>query len=435
MPSQGDWGPLAKGPARDPSAPLGRAASLSFLLLAAALPWSIAPISIAVVLCAALTVAVWWGRDGVRWERTPIDLPALAWVAALLIASAFALDPAGSFPRVKKGLLFAIVPIAAYHARDPRLARRAVAALLVSAAAATVYALVRFAHDGGSFPERVRGMAGHPLTYGGQATLLASLAMSLVARGPSRAWRIGATAFLALLLPALLGSYTRSAWIATFVAAGLILARTRARILPILVAIPIVAVLVAPGGYRERALSVLESRSVWNVERVHLWSSGATIFREHPVTGVGLQDLRSLLDRYRSPEAHEHHGHMHSIVVQVAVSMGIVGLAALVWLIAGLYRTAGRDWRAPIARADFGSALRLAAVAALTAFLVAGLVEWNLGDEELIDFLCVLVGLGFAASRWPRATDAPGSRSYDRCETLPRTPQTTGERPLPANRP
>jgi hypothetical protein len=39
-------------------------------------------------------------------------------------------------------------------------------------------------------------------------------------------------------------------------------------------------------------------------------------------------------------------------------------------------------------------------MASLTGFLVAGLFEWNLGDEELVDFLCVLVGTGYAASRW-----------------------------------
>jgi len=35
---------------------LVKASTLSFLLLAAALPWSVAPMSIALVLCAALTI-------------------------------------------------------------------------------------------------------------------------------------------------------------------------------------------------------------------------------------------------------------------------------------------------------------------------------------------------------------------------------------------
>jgi O-antigen ligase len=393
-----------------------RAASFSFLLLAAALPWSIAPISIAVVLCGALTLAAWWSPGGPRWYRTPIDVPALGWIAALLIASAFALEPERSFPRVTKGLLFAIIPVAAWHARDPRTAKRALAALLISAVPATIYALVRFVHEGGTFPVRVRGLVGHPLTYGGQATLLATVAMALIARGPSRRWRIGASAFLALLLPALLNTYTRSAWIATLVAACVIIGRTRARFLAVLTAVAALALAFAPGAYRERALSAFDSKSVWNVERLHMWTAGARMFRDHPITGVGLQDLGALYDRYRPPTSHEPHGHLHNVIVQVGASMGVIGLAALTWLLCGLLRTAGNRWRAPLPRGDLGSALRLAAMASLVAFLVAGLFEWNLGDEELVDFLCVVVGMGYAASRWGIAL----VRADDREEEAPR---------------
>jgi O-antigen ligase len=393
--------------------PLPRLAAFSFLLLVAALPWSIAPISIGVALCGALTLMVWWrpGPGRVGWARTPVDLPALGWLAALIVATLFALDPSGSAARVKKGLLFAIVPMAAYHARDARLARRAVIALFLSAVVATAYALVRFAADGGAFPARVRGMAGHPLTYGGQATLLAAVAIAVLLRGPDRRSRVAAGAFLMLLTPALLGSYTRSAWIATLVAACVILARTKARWIPVLGAAALAALFLLPGGYRQRAFSAFDSKSIWNVERVHLWDAGMRMFRDHPVTGVGLQDLHPLLERYRSPDAHERHGHLHSVPVQVAATMGVVGLVALAFLLLGLYRTAGHRWREPLPRSDLGSALRLAAVAALTAFVVAGLFEWNLGDEELVDFLCVLTGMGYAASGWAgRMEEWPAAR-------------------------
>src|SRR5256885_2778403 len=157
------------------SSAIERSAALSFLLLAAALPWSLAPMAIAVALCGALTLAVWWLPGGVRWVRTPLDLPALGWIAALIVATVASQDPSGSAGRITKGLLLAIVPVAAYHARDPKLARRAVVLLLASAAIATIYALAKFVAQGGAFPVRVRGAVGHPLTYGGQAMLLATV--------------------------------------------------------------------------------------------------------------------------------------------------------------------------------------------------------------------------------------------------------------------
>ncbi len=392
------------------AARLERAAAVSFLLFAATLPWSVAPISIGVVLCGALTLACWWRPGGVRWVRTPLDLPALGWLAALVLASLFALDPSGSWPNVKKGLLLAVVPVAAAHARDERTARRALAALLRSAAAATVNALVRFAHDGGAFPARVRGLVGHPLTYGGQAMFLLSLGAAIALRVRDRRWRTGAVALSLLVMPALLGSFTRSAWIGTLVAFAVIVARTRARWLPILAGAAVAILLLLPSGYRTRALSAFDTKSSWNVERLLLWDAGLTMFRDHPATGVGLQDLHPMIERYRKPGAHETHGHLHNVVMQVGATMGVVGLIALVGLWVGLARTAVAGPSPPSSpspvpppsspRSAFGTAVRNAALGALAGFIVAGLFEWNLGDEELLEFLAVLIGFSFAARDW-----------------------------------
>jgi hypothetical protein len=62
----------------------------------------------------------------------------------------------------------------------------------------------------------------------------------------------------------------------------------------------------------------------------------------------------------------------------------------------------------PVSSDGLGLALRLAVVAALTGFLVAGLFEWNFGDEELLDLLYTLVGVAFAASGW--GWEWPGAR-------------------------
>ena len=90
--------------------------------------------------------------------------------------------------------------------------------------------------------------------------------------------------------------------------------------------------------------------------------------------------------------------------------MGIVGLAALVFLIIGLVRTASRAFRdsrrTPGAVSGLGPAISLGVTATLAGFFVSGLMEWNLGDEELPDLLCVMVGIAFAAASWARACRA-----------------------------
>ncbi|HEY7728855.1 MAG TPA: O-antigen ligase family protein [Candidatus Eisenbacteria bacterium] len=390
---------------------LERAAAVAFLFLVAALPWSIAPMSIGVALCGALTLAVWLREpEGLCRFRSPVTLPALGWLGALALATLTSLDPAGSAPRMTKALLFALVPVAAYHARDTRWARRATAVLLVSAVAATLFALGKFLAQGPWFPNRVRGAVGHGLTYGGQAMLLASLALGFVVRVRARGIRAIATGLLLLLLPALVFSFTRSAWLGFLLAAGWILATWRARWLAALVLAALVLAALLPGVYRERVLSIANPESPWNVERVHMWRAGARLFRDHPLTGVGLQDLHPLYERYKDRGAKERVGHLHSVWVQVAATMGAVGLATLVWLLAGLARSAagglGASLRAPPAGDGFDLALRVGAAAGLAGFLLAGLFEWNLGDEELVDLLCVLVGMALAASRRSRPPDS-----------------------------
>jgi O-antigen ligase len=387
---------------------LTKASAVSFLLLAAALPWSVAPMSIALVLCAALTIPV-WQLNGIRWVRTPVDISALGWIAALSLASFFALDPHASWPRVIKGFLLLLVPVSAYHARDERLARRAVAILLVSAGLAAIFALTRFVLAGPEFPNRVKGAVGHPLTYGGQAMLLAALASAIAIRCEGR-WRLGALLALGVLLPALAGTYTRSAWVGYVVALVVITAFTRARFIAGLAAGVGVLALVLPGAYRARAFSIFDPQSPWNRERLHMWEAGARMFRDHPWTGVGLQDLHSLYERYKPPGAVEPAGHLHSVYVHVAATMGIVGLVALAFLVAGLYRAAWRAFRdhrlAPVGAERLGPAISLGVTAALTGFLVSGLMEWNVGDEELLDLLYVMIGIAVAAAVWARVRGA-----------------------------
>jgi hypothetical protein len=137
---------------------LERAAAFAYLLRAAALPWSIAPMSIAVVLCGAFTLAAWWSPGGARWVRTPIDLPALGWLAALVIATVASSDPAASAPRITKGFLRHRSSRGVPRSRS-QLAR-AVAVLLCPPRWPPPRA-DKFAAHGGAFPARVRAVDIH----------------------------------------------------------------------------------------------------------------------------------------------------------------------------------------------------------------------------------------------------------------------------------
>ena len=344
--------------------------------------------------------------------NTPITWGAVAWIGALGLSAAFAIDPSASAARLTKGLFPALVPLAAWHARSLETGKRALVALLASSGLAWLVGLGGYLLAGATYPARARGPSGHYMTFAGQLELIAcaALGIALVTRGR---WRQAAAAVAGLGVLCLIVTYTRSAWLGMLVAAALLLTLWRARWVAALALIVLIAFPFAPAPLKERVTSIVDPRHANNVERTHMWTAGLQMLRDHPITGVGLQDLKPIYDRYRPPESKERAGHLHSVPIHVAATMGVIGLAALCLLVIGLLRCAGSGLRPMLKQARRASGsdaddrrlaagLRLGVLGALTAFLVSGLFEWNLGDEEVLYPLYVLAGLAWAARGWER---------------------------------
>jgi O-antigen ligase len=199
---------------------------------------------------------------------------------------------------------------------------------------------------------------------------------------------------------ALASTFTRSSWIGFVVSLLVLLGARRPRWLVGLAVLVALAFLFAPGAYRERLDSMFDPTHPWNRERWLMWGAGLRMFRDHPITGVGLQDLHPLYALYRSPEAHEAVGHLHNVVVMILAATGVIGLAAFTWLYLSLVRTAASGLRAQLVRGGVAAGVRLGVVAGLAGFLAAGMFEWNFGDEELLHQLYTLVGIAWAARLW-----------------------------------
>ena len=373
---------------------LRRAAAGAFLVLVATLPWTIAPMSIALAACATLTLIVWITDRETGALPRPILWPTLAWIAALLICTAFAEDPGSSLPRVGKGFLPLLAGVAAYHASQRRGVRPALGVLLASASVAAALGLGLWIARGAQYPERAHGAVGHYMTFAGQLLLWLPAACAIALSRANRRWRVAASAAAVVGAATLAATFTRSAWIGCFVSLIVVTAVSRPRGLLVLALALAAAALVAPPAYRDRLASALDPGHTTNVERTHMWSAGVRMFLDHPITGIGLQDLHAAYDRYRPPESREPAGHLHNVYIQIAATMGVVGLVAFAGLYSALLRMAARTLRARRGR-DLESALQLGVTASLVGFLIAGMFEWNFGDEELLDLLYTLVGLAW----------------------------------------
>lgn len=387
---------------------LRNAAAVFFVLFVVSLGGPIAPMGITSVGCAVFTLA--WlaatpagGRPA--WPATPVQWAALGWLAAFVLVSTLSIDPAHSFARANKFFMPLLVALAALHARERRAGHRVLAAYLAMGAASAAFGLTQWWAHGHSYAWRARGLSHHHMTFGGQLQLVFPIAFAVALLSRSSRWRVGAIVTTALVGAALAATYTRSSWLGAFAGAGVVLGFVWPLGVAALVVLAVATVLFAPGDFGVRLRHMFDSGYGYNGERLLMWQAGLKMFRERPLTGLGLVDMHGVYDRYKMPGATESVGHLHNAYVQIAATMGVAGLGAFAWLYASLLRAAapGRAIAKRLRERPedaLATALRLGAFAALAGFLVAAMFEWNFGDEELLYHVYALAGLAWGSRGW-----------------------------------
>ncbi|MFJ6568867.1 O-antigen ligase family protein [Streptomyces sp. NPDC091292] len=246
----------------------------------------------------------------------------------------------------------------------------------------------------------------------------------------TRTRRLAALGCALLLLVPLALSFSRGAWIATAVAcaAQLLLAGVRRAVAVVAAAGAVVVVLVGGVGVgttqlQERLDSITRvtaqpDQSV--VDRYTMWSAAFDMWREHPVTGVGLKNFPEYRDSHASlalSSGSDTAGagaafrrqpllSPHNMYLLVLSEQGVIGLTALAgsWaalLVCGLRRLANARRRAGLG-GDRGADCGL---------LACGLLIWQLVDFAYADIggpstVLTAVVLGIVAW-WALADRAP----------------------------
>lgn len=221
--------------------------------------------------------------------------------------------------------------------------------------------------------------------------LVISFCLSCSLRG-RRCWSVAGAINALLLIPGIIFSYSRSAWMAGVVAAaGLILFRCK-RMLFLMVICIILLLGFSPDVVFRRAKAVFSQQDKNMNQRIELWGNTLDMVQKRPVTGTG---LGTFTEAYLSefPDSFPGKGegsrpirHAHNLYLQLLAETGILGLLLfMVMVVAGLFY----GIRNIVREEDiFLKSIRYGSLMGIIAFLIYSLfdctVSWRfIGDSFL----------------------------------------------------
>jgi O-antigen ligase len=363
------------------------------------------------------TAATKLWRDIRTWPRS---LTALDWAtgAFVLISALSLLVSANRGVSIREFRVIIVEPVMLYVLlRQLRLREKQLLwladALLLAGVVMSVIGLYQYFVSGDVIVaegvRRVRAVYSSPNNLSlllGRVIPLA-IAVPVVARSRRR-W-IYALALLPLLACLFL-TYSRGGWLLSLPAAlltvGLMRGR-RATLLAVTVVL-LCALLLLPLVGTQRFASLLDLEHGTTFRRVKLWEATWAMIRDHPITGVGLDNFLYQYPNYMLAEAWQEPdlSHPHNILLDYWTRLGIAGVAVLVWLLTAFFTAALRQYK----RLPDGDARAIIFgwIASMAAMLAHGLIDNSYFLVDLAFVFFLTLGWVRAASRWPDAQADPG---------------------------
>lgn len=249
------------------------------------------------------------------------------------------------------------------------------------------------------------GPRSHPLTFSEGLLLGFTLGLGMLVQHGRRIkpqYIVG----MLILLGGLLVSKSRSSWLAMFVCtfvASLMLQRGgRWRAWAIL-AIPLILLAASPS-LRTRAGSIFNRSEESNSQRLRMWTVGGQILRQSPWFGIGPGNVKRVSAPYQTEAERKDgpFGHLHNTFINAAVERGLIGLGSLLVML-GVF--AHLLWR----RFRYGEpeekGISAGALLGLLAFVICSMTETVYNDADILMAFYFCLGLGMAGPIVPTHPD------------------------------
>jgi putative inorganic carbon (HCO3(-)) transporter len=368
-------------------------------------PWSIAGAQTAVIvgLLAWLVKMVLKGRADLVY--TKLNLPILAYVITQIIAAALSSYRAHSLRAVGEEWLVLIFFLIVNNVREEKQVKKLFGILISVSALVGLYAV--WQHYTGMDLYRGKiletrgdvflslGLFDHHLTFGGYYMLVFLLAAGLAFyAGGSKPIRVLRYASPVLPGLALVFSYARSAWLgalAGIFAFGLSRGVKLTLFLILGMVLLCLVICVLEPTIWDRIKEIDLSPDKPESTRIRLWLTSINMIKDRPILGIGPGNFSRMFDRYKVDGVYDTTCHPHNDYLNVAANSGILGLLAYLYIWVTFLLSVFKSLWSKDGQ-GFRSAGQAAGMAAISGFLIAGLLQCYYTDAEVNMLIMFILG-------------------------------------------
>lgn len=158
--------------------------------------------------------------------------------------------------------------------------------------------------------------------------------------------------------------------------------------------------LILPHPFQYRITSSFNPSFELNKSRITMWKVGWQMFKDHPLVGVGDNEITLVYKKYKEPEIKGEGSHLHSNYMMILATNGILGSIFYLSLMLLLFIKFLRFYRECKLPED--RLLILGSILAFIAFHIAGLTEWEYGDWEVLTVFIFVVSIPFIIINFTR---------------------------------
>jgi O-antigen ligase len=371
-------------------------------------PWSIAGAQSFLILGLGGWLIKMTVSGRIDFIRTPLNLPILLYLITQVISVIFSPLKVHSLLAFKEEWLLLLFFLIVNNVKEEEKMGKLVTILIAVSCLVGFYAIWQhylgmdlYRHRmldprGGVFIST--GLFGHHLTFGGYYMLVFLLALVMVLSQK----RKGVLRILDFAAPVIIGlslvfSYARSAWLGAVMGIltfGFLKGKRFALFLSLGMIILLLAVFVIePTSWdRIKETSFSQDKDKAESTRIRLWQTSLNMIKDKPIWGIGLGNFTQLFDKYKVEGFYDTNCHPHNDFLNAAVNSGFPGLFTYlsIWILF-LYTTI----KAMVKKKKAGSNswMQIAGLAAIIAFLFAGLLQCYYSDAEVNMLVMFILGI------------------------------------------